>query len=113
MDRGWDPIVPGWSWLYSIRPPADQRLVGRWGWGLFPHCTGRYQLILVISVFIPGLSELYMYMWVDYDPGMGPYRPQMTVTLCTIPGQRPTSDQTKRPYQVIHVFLLFSSKIRG
>ena len=27
------------------------------------------------SVFVPGLSELYMYVWIDYDPGMGPYRP--------------------------------------
>ena len=42
---------------------------------------------MVISVFIPGLSELYMYVWMDNDPGTGPYRPQMTVTLCTIPGQ--------------------------
>ena len=43
--------------------------------------------ILVISVFVPGLSELYMYVWMDYDPGMGPYHSQMTVSLCTIPGQ--------------------------
>ena len=21
LNQGWDPIVPGWSWLYSIRPP--------------------------------------------------------------------------------------------
>ena len=40
-----------------------------------------------IAVFVLGLSELYIYVWIDYDPGMGPYRPQMTVTLCTIPGQ--------------------------
>ena len=31
--------------------------------------------ILVISVSVPGLSELYMYVWMYYDPGMGPYRP--------------------------------------
>ena len=40
-----------------------------------------------IAVFVLGLSELYIYVWIDYDPGMGPYRPQMTVTLCTIPSQ--------------------------
>ena len=45
-----------------------------------------------------------VYVWVDYDPGMGPYRPQMTVTLCTIPGQCATSDPTKRPHQV-YVFI--------
>ena len=45
-----------------------------------------------------------MYVGMDYDPGMGPYRPQMTVTVCTIPGQWATSDQTKRLYQVISVF---------
>ena len=28
-----------------------------------------------------------VHVWMDYDPGMGTYRPQMTVTLCTIPGQ--------------------------
>ena len=27
-------------------------------------------------------------MWMDHDPGIGPYRSQMTETLCTIPGQK-------------------------
>ena len=48
-----------------------------------------------------------MYVWMDYDRGMGPYRPQMTVILCTIPGPLATSDQTKRPYQVIYVCFIF------
>ena len=47
-----------------------------------------------------------MYVWMDDDIGKGPYRPQMTVTLCTIPGQRATSDQTKRPYQAIQFVLV-------
>ena len=42
---------------------------------------------MVIYVFVPGLSEVYMYVWINHDPGMGPYRLQMTVTLCMIPGQ--------------------------
>ena len=42
---------------------------------------------MVISVFVPGLSELCMYAWMDYDRGMGPYRPRMKITLSTIPGQ--------------------------
>ena len=28
-----------------------------------------------------------VYVWMDYDPGMGPYRPYMTETSCTISGQ--------------------------
>ena len=36
-----------------------------------------------------------LYVWMDYDPDMRPYRPQMTATLCTIPTQCATSDQTK------------------
>ena len=28
-----------------------------------------------------------VYVWMGYDLGMGPYRPQMTETLCTIPDQ--------------------------
>ena len=43
--------------------------------------------ILVMSVFVPRLSELCMYVRMDYDRGMGPDRTQMAVTLCTIPGQ--------------------------
>ena len=48
----------------------------------------------------------------DYDPGMGSYRPQETVTLCTIPGQCATSDQTKRPYQVVYVLNFFRVKLK-
>ena len=33
------------------------------------------------------VSELCMYVWMDYGREMGPYRPQMTVTVRTIPGQ--------------------------
>ena len=58
MDRGWDTIVPGRSWLYNIRAPANYRSAGRRHWG-FPHCAGRYNPG-DISVFVPGLSELYI-----------------------------------------------------
>ena len=33
------------------------------------------------------IEVVYMYVWMDYNLGMGPYRLQMTVTLCAIPGQ--------------------------
>ena len=72
--------------LYYATPSQSE--IGRSvGLGTIPHCAGRYQLILVISVFVPGFLELRTYVWMDYDPGMGPYRLQMMVTLCTIPGQ--------------------------
>ena len=48
---------------------------------------GEISILVICTVFVPGLSELDMYVWIDYDPWMGPYRPQMTVTICTIPGQ--------------------------
>ena len=51
--------------------------------------------ILVMSVFVPGLSEVYVYVWMEYYRGVGPCRPQVTVTLSTIRGQCATSDQTK------------------
>ena len=65
--------------------PIRERPVG--GVGNYSHTAGRYQLVPVISAFVPGLSELYMYVWMDHDPGVGACRPQMSVTLCTIPGQ--------------------------
>ena len=52
-----------------------------------------------------------MYVWMDYDRGMGPYHPQMTIALCSIPGQWATSDETKRPYQVTYVCLFFRLKL--
>ena len=72
--------------------------------------------ILVISVFVPGLSELYIYVvyvWMDmivrWDPiGMGPYRPQETVTLCTIPAnERPAIRQKGHTYQSGSIYMLY------
>ena len=48
----------------------------------------------------------------DHDLGMGPYRPQMTVSLCAIPGQRAASDQTKRPYQVYVFYFVKDSSLK-
>ena len=61
LDRGWDPIVPRWSWLYNIRTPANQRSAGRWGGsGIFFHTVRRGINAGDIPVFVLGLSELYM-----------------------------------------------------
>ena len=83
MDRGWDFIVPGWSLLYHIRPPLmrDQPVGGVGGFyivrgGISPGDNRvRSQVVGVV------------YVWMNYNPGMGHCRPQMTVTLSTIPGQ--------------------------
>ena len=48
--------------------------------------------ILVISVFVPGLSEMNMCAWMDYDRGMGPYRPQIDDGYFLY-DPRPMSDQ--------------------
>ena len=62
-------------------------------------------------MFVLGLSELYTsYVSMDYDRGMGPCRLKITVTLCTIPGQRATSDQTKG-HTTYHVFFYFRLKL--
>ena len=53
MDRGWDPILPSWSWL-NIRTPANRRSAG--GVGISTPC-GEVSTRM-ISVFVPGLSEL-------------------------------------------------------
>ena len=39
------------------------------------------------DIRVPSLVVGVVYVWMDYDRGMGPYCSQMTVTLCTIPGQ--------------------------
>ena len=74
--------------MYDPQPKSE---IGRSvGLGIISTLCGEVS-ILVISVFVPGLSELYMYVWMDYDAGMGPYRPKMTVTFTYDP--RPMSDQ--------------------
>ena len=53
LDRGWDPILPRWSWL-NIRTPANQRSAGVVGIST-QHGEVSTRMI---SVFVPGLSEL-------------------------------------------------------
>lgn len=37
MIRGWDPMLPGWRWLYALKPISDRPM------GLaFPHRAGRF-----------------------------------------------------------------------
>ena len=82
MIRGWDPIVSRWRWLY-FRAPANHRLAG--GVGVSAPCgavsTRR------ITIFVPGLSELYMYGRIS-EPVTGtypppPYPPRVALALRT------------------------------
>ena len=60
-----------------------------------------------ISVFVPGIVGviyIYIYIWTCelitwYDSGYGPYRLQMTVTLCIISSKYATSNKTRGPHQ--------------
>ena len=85
-------------------PPRDalalctspsQSAVGRWGWGFHTIRGGFDPGVSTTcgpvstrgkSVFVPGLSELYMYGRI-YDPGMGTYPPRDALALCTSPNQ--------------------------
>ena len=51
--RGWDPIVPGWCWLYS-RAPANQRSARGVGVSTPIGAVSTRG----ITVCVPGLSEL-------------------------------------------------------
>ena len=69
------------SWTGPYRPRVELALqyttprqseIGRSvGLGNIPTLCGEVST-LVISVFVPGLSELYMYGYMDIDHGMGP-----------------------------------------
>ena len=71
MIRGWEPVVPGWRWLYS-RAPANQRSTG--GVGVSTPCGA--VSTRGITVFVPGLSELQMYGGIS-EPRMGTYLPRV------------------------------------
>ena len=75
--RGQEATVPGWKWLYS-RAPANQRSAG--GVAIFTPCGALSTP--GITVFVRGLSELYMYGSIC-DPGMGTYPRRGTLALCT------------------------------
>ena len=73
--------------MRSYRPPVEldpqcttssQSEIGRpVALGIFILC-GEIS-ILSVSVFVPELSELCKYVWIDHDPGVASHRPQMTV----------------------------------
>ena len=63
----------------------------------------------MISVFVPGLSELYMYMWMGYDRGIGPYRPKMTDNHAwLLSDERPAI--TQKGYTRKYMFYFFVQK---
>ena len=80
---GWDPIVPveAGSILYNPQPIRD-RQVGEVG--DFHTVRGG---ISPSDIRVRSRVVGVVYVWMDYNPGMGSYRPHMTFTLCTTPGQ--------------------------
>ena len=68
--------------------PSQSEIGWSGGLGIIATLCGEVRVsVLVISVFVPWLSELWMYVRMVYDRGMGPCRPQTTVALCTSPGK--------------------------
>ena len=65
--RGWGPVAPGWRWRY-FRALANQRSAG--GVGFSTPCGA--VSTRGITVFVPELSELYMYGRIS-EPGAGTY----------------------------------------
>ena len=58
--------------------------ISKWGWG-FNTLPG--VIDQVISVFVPGLSGLYMHRRIN-SPGMGNWPPRGALALCMIPSQK-------------------------
>ena len=76
--RGWDPVVPGWRWLFS-RAPANQRSAG----GVGVSITYGAVSTRGITVLVPELSELKVYGGIS-EPGMGTYPPRVQLSLIHI-----------------------------
>ena len=81
LNRGWDPVVPGWRW-HCFRAPANHRSAGGVGF------STPYGAVSTrgITVFVPRLLDLYMYGGIS-DLGMRPCRPRMTLALFSSPSQ--------------------------
>ena len=63
-------MVPGWSWINNIQPPANQRSAGLWRW-VFPQGAGRFQSSVYMCEF-PGcqrcVSTCGLIMILGWDP---------------------------------------------
>ena len=79
LDRGWDPIFPRWSWIIYQHHPIRDRPVGL---GLH---TVRGGINPDNNCVCPRIFVVEVRM--HSDPGMRPYRPRVSLTLCTSPGQ--------------------------
>ena len=64
----WHLILPGCRWLLALRV------------GVYTPCGA--MLTRGITVFVPGLLDLYMYARIN-DAGMGPYPPRVALALRT------------------------------
>ena len=75
LDRGWEPIVLWWSWLYNLRTPANEKSPGRWHWG-FIHC-GEVSILVRYPCSFPGcrsciyVNRLRFWEWTPLSPDDG------------------------------------------
>ena len=79
--RGCETILPGVRWLY-VQSPAHQRS----GSGAEVSTPCGTVLTQGITVFVPGLWDLWMYGGIS-DPGMRPCRPRVALDLFSSPSQ--------------------------
>ena len=84
----------------SYASPSTSAIGGR-GWDFH---TVRGGIIPGDILFRPRTVGVVDVVWKDCDPGMGPYRPRVVLTLCTSPGQT--------AIRQVAMFL-FSSKINS
>ena len=85
---GMGPYRPRVELVLQYSTPANQRLAGRWDWGFFHSVRGVISPggIRVRSRVV-GVVFLCMCGWITIVGYVRPHRPQMAVSLCTIPGQ--------------------------
>lgn len=71
-DPGTSSLLPGWRWLHATQPISDRTS----GVGV----STPYEAVSIrgINVFVPGLSESWMYEMI-YHPGMRLYAPPVAL----------------------------------
>ena len=76
LDRGWDPIVPGWSWLYNIRISANLEIGRSAALGIYTLC-GEVSILVIYPSSFPGcrscihVNGLWFWEWTLSSPDNG------------------------------------------
>ena len=74
------------KWVgHQLASPADlPTIVTYMANGTYRLAISRKKILPLVIFRVRSRVVEVIYMWMDSNSGMGPYRPQMTVTLCTI-----------------------------